>query len=533
MNKYPEMVQALLEPEIYPEPTKTVRLEQTQMSFVFITDNYVYKIKKAVNLGYLDYTSLEQRKLFCDKEVELNRRLSPDTYIGVIPITKKDDKYSLGGDGTIVEYAVKMRVLPLNRMLDVLLKENSVTDDMMLQVAKKMADFHSRAATGNSINDFGKIEAIDRNNEENLSQMEPYIGRTLSRKQHQKIADFVRSFSKANTSLFEKRVRENRIRDCHGDLHASHICFDNGLIIYDCIEFNDRFRYCDVASEVAFLAMDLDHNGRADLSRIFVNSYIESSGDADLKQLLNFYKCYRACVRGKVACFKLDDPYVSPEHKQEAQHDAESYFDLACAYTERMPTLFITVGLTGCGKSVLAEALAKRLGLVVLSSDVTRKKLADIKAKEHCFEYFDSGIYSPEFTRQTYDTLFARAAKVLSDRGSVIIDATFIKAAERETARKLAAEMQARFFIIECTLDEKTTRRRLEERMSAGSVSDGRWEIYLEQRKIMEPVVEVPPHNRVIIDTIDPVEVNVKRVLEAIDNTDDGSLNRINRLKPA
>jgi aminoglycoside phosphotransferase family enzyme/adenylate kinase family enzyme len=518
MSKLPEMVQALLKPEIYPEPTKTVRLEQTQMSFVFITDKYVYKTKKAVNLGYLDYTSLAQRKLFCDKEVELNKRLSPDTYIGVIPITRKGNEYALGGDGEVVDYAVKMKVLPSNRMLDVLLKENKVTDGMMPRVAVKMANFHSRAATGDGINDFGKIELIDHNNEENLSQMEPYIGRTLSRQKHRKIADFVRNFSKENAALLEKRIEENRIRDCHGDLHTSHICFEDGLIIYDCIEFNDRFRYCDVASEVAFLAMDLDHNGRADLARSFVSSYIESSKDTDLKKLLNFYKCYRACVRGKVACFKLDDPYVSDEHKKEAQYNAESYFDLACSYTDSTPTLFITTGLTGCGKSVLAEALAKRLGLVVLSSDVTRKKLADIQAKEHCFESFDSGIYSPEFTRQTYDKLFAEAEKVLSDGESAIIDATFIKAAERETALKLADKMKANFFVIECKLDEENTRRRLEKRLSEGSVSDGRWEVYLAQKNVMEPVVEVPPHKRVIIDTVNPVEINVKRVLDATGN---------------
>jgi uncharacterized protein len=518
MNKLPAMVQALLKPEIYPEPTKNVRLEQTQMSFVFIGDEYVYKTKKAVNLGYLDYTTLEQRKFFCDKEVELNQRLSPDTYIGVIPITKKDKKYAIGGRGGIVEYAVKMKVLPGDRMLDVLLKENSVTDDMMPRVAVKMADFHSKAATNSQVNIFGNIDTITHNNEENLSQMGKYIGRTLSRQEHQQIADFTRKFIKENAPLLEKRIKENRIRDCHGDLHAAHICFENGLIIYDCIEFNDRFRYCDVASEVAFLAMDLDHNGRADLARSFVKSYIESSKDADLKKLLRFYKCYRACVRGKVSCFKLDDPYITEQQRLEAQYNAESYFDLACSYANSIPTLFITTGLTGSGKSALAEALAKRLGLVVISSDVMRKKLANIWTKEHRFDEFNTGIYSPEFSRKTYDTLFDEAKKVLGDRESVIIDAAFIKAAERETAKKLAKEMKAKFFILECTLDEETTHLRLDNRLREDSVSDGRWEVYLAQKNIFEHVVEVPPHNRVIIDNINPVEVNVKQVLDVLGN---------------
>ena len=516
MSNLPEIAQALLKSEIYPEPTKNVRLAQTQMSFVFITDQYVYKTKKAVNLGYVDYTTLEKRKFFCDKEVELNKRLSPDTYIGVIPITKKDSEFTLGGDGEIVEYAVKMKILPSDRMLDVLLKENGVTDDMMPRVAAKMADFHGRAATGNVINDFGKIELINHNNEENLSQMAPYIGRTLTEREYEKIAYFVRSFTKENAVLLENRIIEGKIRDCHGDLHTAHICFEDGLIIYDCIEFNDRFRYCDVASEVAFLAMDLDHNGRADLARSFVDSYIENSGDSDIKKLLNFYKCYRACVRGKVACFKLDDPYVSEEHKKEAHYDAESYFDLACSYTNATPTLFITSGLTGCGKSTLAQELAKRLGLVLLSSDVTRKKLANIPQNEHCYNDISSGIYSTEFSQKTYDKLFEEAEKVLKDGDSVIIDASFIKAADRQSAKKLAADCGVKFFLTECTLDDETARNRLAKRMDESSVSDGRWEVYLAQKQKMEPVEGVPPSLHAIVNSAKTNEENISNILDMI-----------------
>ena len=518
MSNLPEIAQALLNPEIYPEQTKSVRLEQTQMSFVFITDKYVYKTKKAVNLGYLDYSTLEQRKFFCDKEVELNKRLSPDTYLGVVPITRNDSGYDLGGNGEIVEYAVKMKILPFDRMLDVLLKENSVTNDMMPRVAKKMADFHSKADTGGVIDDFGKIELINHNNEENLAQMAPYIERTLTGLEHRKIADFTRGFIKENAALLEKRITDNKIRDCHGDLHAAHICFEDGLIIYDCIEFNDRFRYSDVASEVAFLAMDLDHNGRADLARSFIKSYIEDSGDGDIKKLLNFYKCYRACVRGKVACFKLDDPYVSEDHKKEAQYNAESYFDLACSYTDPAPTLFITTGLTGCGKSTVGEALAKRLGLVILSSDVTRKKLADIPQNEHCFNDINSGIYSAEFSAQTYRALFDEAAKILADGDSVIIDATFIRAADRKEAKKLAEDSGAKFFIIECTLDEETTRKRLDNRLNECTASDGRWEVYIAQKKNMEPVEEIPSDRHIIIDTSNAVEDNVNTILDSIGN---------------
>jgi predicted kinase len=239
--------------------------------------------------------------------------------------------------------------------------------------------------------------------------------------------------------------------------------------------------------------------------------------------MLHFYKCYRACVRGKVSCFKLDDPYITPEQRQEARYNAESYFDLACSYVNLSPTLFITAGLTGCGKSTVAKALSKRLGLVVLSSDVVRKKLAGIEAKEHCFEDFNAGIYSPEFSRLTYDTLFAEAGKVLENGESVIIDAAFIKAAERKTAAGIAEKNKAEFFILECKLDEETTKDRLKKRLGESSVSDGRWEVYQEQKGTFETIIEVAPRNHVIIDNINPAEENVKRILTALDDIDDGS----------
>ncbi|MFA5629679.1 MAG: AAA family ATPase [Dehalococcoidales bacterium] len=516
MDNLPEVVRALLNPETYPEETKTVRLVQTQMSFVFITDRFVYKMKKAVNLGYVDYTTLAQRKYFCDKEVELNRRLSPDTYIGVFPITKKDQNYSFGGSGEVMEYVVKMKILPYDRMLDNLLKEDNVTDDMMSRVARKMAEFHSVAATNQTISKFGEIEAVRDNNEENLNQMKPYIGQTLTEQKYQKIADFVYNFIQENAALFEERVASNKIKDCHGDLHAAHICFENGLIIYDCIEFNDRFRYCDVAAEVAFLAMDLDHNGRADLAQSFIKSYIEYSGDDDINKLLKFYKCYRACVRGKVACFKLDDPCVSAEHKKEAKDEAEAYFDLACSYANTVPTLLITVGLTGCGKSTIASGLAKKLGLAYLSSDITRKKLANIDAKEHRFDSFTGGIYSPEFTQKTYSQLFKETEEILKDGGSVIIDATFVRAADRKTAQKLAEKYGARFFLIECNIDDETARKRLDRRLTEESVSDGRWEIYLEQKKFMEPVQEIPAASHIKINNAAPNTENISCIIDRI-----------------
>ncbi len=516
MTQLPEMVQALLKPAIYPEPTEGVELVQTQMSFIFLTDDYVYKVKKPVNLGYLDYTTLKKRQHYCQKEVELNRRLCPDVYLGVLPITRQQSGFSIGGPDKAVEYAVKMRRLPREGMMDVLLESNRVSPKMIVGVAEKLASFHRQADTSKNISNYGRPEIITRNTEENFTQTEKYIGTTISNHQYRQIRDYTRSFILGNTALLTKRIKEGWIRDCHGDLHAAHVCFSDGICIYDCIEFNDRFRYGDTASEAAFLAMDLDHHGRADLGQRFTSSYASLRRDEDLPRLVNFYKSYRAYVRGKVESFKLDDPYISPEEKRQTLEKASSYFDLACSYTKSTPTLLITTGLVGSGKSALAQALAKRLGLVVISSDVTRKRLAGIPESEHRFEEFNTGIYSPEFSRKTYDAMFSTARSILKEGGSVIIDASFIKSIERLRAKGIAEGVRADFFILEVTLEEGLTRQRLAQRLKQDSVSDGRWQIYQQQQGVLEPVTEVLPQNRVIIDTSRPVDDYIRQVLSNI-----------------
>jgi aminoglycoside phosphotransferase family enzyme/predicted kinase len=516
MTKLPEMIQALLEPRAYPDLTGKVKLVQTQMSFVFLTDSYVYKVKKPVNLGYLDYTTLEKRKFYCQKEVELNRRLCPDIYLDVVPVTRHQGDFFIAGQGKAIEYAVKMRRLPQELMMDTLLASNQVSSEMITKLAQKLATFHEQAETNKRISIFGSLDTISQNTNENFSQTEKYIGKTTSSKNYRHIKAYTDNFLKENAPLFRKRIKDGRIKDCHGDLHAAHICFTNGICIYDCIEFNDRFRYADVASEVAFLAMDLDHYGRADLSRLFVSSYISLSRDRELLEMLTFYKCYRAYVRGKVESFKLDDPYITEEEREETLKKASGYFDLAFSYVKLAPSLLITAGLVGSGKSALAQALAKRLGLVVISSDVTRKRLASIPETEHRFEEFDVGIYSPEFSRKTYNTMLSEAESILREGGSAIIDASFIKAEERLKAKRLAQELNTNFFVLECTLDEELTRKRLIERLKQGSVSDGRWEIFSQQRERFEPVVEVPPQNRVIIDSSQPIDRIVRQVLDII-----------------
>jgi aminoglycoside phosphotransferase family enzyme len=324
--------QALLNPEVYLHKPKKIELVQTQMSFIFLTGDYVYKIKKPVNLGYLDYTTLEKRHFFCRQELELNRRLCPNAYLAVVPIVKEKGEFRIEKQGKAIEYAVKMKQLPRDRMLDVLLSRGQVTLEMVSMVAEKLADFHKKAETNKEIAAFGKLDVVRQNTDENFAQTEKYIGTSISAEGYQHIKNHTNDFIDSNASLFDKRVREWKIRDCHGDLHAAHVCFADDICIYDCIEFNDRFRYSDVASEIAFLAMDLDRYQRANLSRHLVHTYVELSHDEELLKLLGFYKCYRAYVRGKVESFKLDDLYIPKEEKVRILTAAQRYFQLAESY---------------------------------------------------------------------------------------------------------------------------------------------------------------------------------------------------------
>ncbi len=336
MSELPELIQAMLDPRVYPEPPQRVELVQTQISFVLLAGDYVYKIKKPVDMGFLDFTTLEKRLYYCRREIELNQRLCSEAYLGVIPIINDNSHIVVEGEGEAAEYAVKMKRLPEEAMMNVLLSKNQVTPDMLDKVAQRLVEFHRRAETSAEINTFGKLDMVAVNTlEENFGQTEKYVDIIITKEKYQYLKDYTAGFLKTNAALFDKRVAEGRIKDCHGDLHAAHICFTDSICIYDCIEFIDRLRYTDVAAEVAFLAMDLDHYGRSDLSDSFINAYVEKSGDSEIMRLLNFYKCYRAYVRGKVGCFQYDDPYISTDEKDRIVANARSYFKLAESYTKQ------------------------------------------------------------------------------------------------------------------------------------------------------------------------------------------------------
>lgn len=328
------LVAALMEPAAYDEPTAAVKLIQTHISWVFITDRFAYKVKKPVDLGFLNFTTLRRRHHYLHEELILNRRLCPDIYLGVLPITVRGEQALIGGKGHPVEYVLKMVRLPQERMMDEVADRGELRQEHLDRIIERLAPFYAQAATGPRINKFGEPAVIAYNHEENFSAIETLVGDLLSRERFEHIRDFARSFLAQHRALFIKRIREGRIRDCHGDLHMKNICLADQVYIFDCIEFNHRFRYGDVAADIDFLAMDLDFHGFRDLSRYLVGHMSQASGDPELLVVLDFYKCYRACVRGKIAALGSQDPGLALEARDRARETARAYFRLASEYAE-------------------------------------------------------------------------------------------------------------------------------------------------------------------------------------------------------
>ena len=327
---------ALLNPEIYPDHPARIKFMETHISLLFLTGNHVYKLKKPVDFGFLDFTSLEKRKFFCEQEVKLNRRLSPAIYLGVIRITKEGDRIHLEGKGEPVEYAVKMKQIPEEKLMDKLLERKQITREMIEAVSEKLVQFYEAAETNDLIKSFAKLERVKQDTDENFEQTEKYIDVTIPRKVYEEVKHKTNDFFRMNGKIFQQRIASDRIRDCHGDLRLEHIFWGDEISILDCIEFNQRFRYTDVAADIAFLAMDLDYHGRDDLSERLIRAYVEESGDHELVEVLDFYKCYRAYVRGKVESLRLDDSRIPEGIKKEALERARKYFGLAQRYTQRV-----------------------------------------------------------------------------------------------------------------------------------------------------------------------------------------------------
>lgn len=494
--KFPDLEQLIAElsdPSAYPHPVDNVKVIQTHISCVFLTGDFAYKLKKPVDFGFLDYTTRESRHEFCTWEITLNRRLCPYLYIETVPITRQNGRLKVGGTGDCVDWAVKMRQLQAADMLAARLEAGSAGEEEIRRIALLLARFHAGADNTPAVRAWGEPDIIAGTIGRTLDTMDSLTGDHLSSQSREAIRRSLESFQTEEKGLLRERMQAGFTRDCHGDLRIQNICldsrFDEGIQIFDCIEFNQEFRYIDVAADIAYLAMDLDLTGRADLREILVDSYRQTCGDHSLMAVLRFYQTYRACVRGNIALLAAQEIEIE-EGQREAHRDmAAAAYDLARCYIRKPsgPAMFITVGFSGSGKTVLAREVARRLPAVLLSSDRIRKEMAGVAETA----VLPDAAYSSERRAAVYTELCRRAAGHLARGEHVILDATFLAEQEREEARQAARKYGAEFWILECECPDSIIRERLAARQQLAAASDADITIYEKQLTSHEPVL--PP----------------------------------------
>ncbi len=483
----------------------------------------------------------------------LNSRLAPRVYQGVVPVlVRADNTFHIGptcapghiptpgtqlADGQVIDYAVVMQRLPEEATLASRVSVGTATPELLAAVAEPIARFHASVPTSKYISDFGSLRVIRGNWEENFEQMRPYIGRSLDQASFDRISTYIHEFCTGYAALFTTRIREQHIRDCHGDLRLQHVYVldeegsaTDTISVVDCIEFNERFRYSDVAAEIAFLTMELDAAGRADLARAFVDAYVRLSDDRALYELLPFYACYRACVRGKVLSFQLDQPEVPAEQRETARREAEALFSLAASYASgpTHPTLLLVGGLMGTGKSTLASALQAELGWTLLSSDITRKQLAELEPSEPQHGAYGEGFYTPAWTSRVYQHMLDQAASLLASGRSVLLDATFAQRSHRHAAAQEAALHGANLVFIECQCPREIVLQRLTQRWQArldqqpqtgaSAASDGRPNLYDAQADAWQPfhADEEPATEYLAISTATEPSASLPQILDAL-----------------
>jgi len=488
----------MLEPGFYPKRPSKVAHKETHISHVFLTDDLVYKVKKAVRFSFLDYSTLAKRRHFLNEELRLNRRLAPSVYLAVVPITTDGNVWKLGGEEEPSEYVLVMRRLPDRRMLSFLLETQQVTPRMMIELAELLVRFHAQAERVEQIDASHHVEQVEKQWNENLKDLEPFLENLIDAETFGALKDFGAHFIERHCNLLKQRAEEGWIRDVHGDLHCEHICFaPEGIQIFDCIEFSPQLRCCDLASEIGFLLMDLEVRGGGNLVRPFLTRYLELLHDPDLPVLLPFYQCYRALVRGKVEALRSTGP----------DSNAPRYFRYALRFTwsSLKPFLVIVCGLTGSGKSTLARELGERIGMPVINSDTLRKAIAGKLGRQAV--PFNEGIYSANMTENTYAKIAREAEKQILEGKGAILDATFGQKAHREKIVRLAERHRVPLVLIHCVASDETTEKRLAQREAEGKgVSDGRWEIYSKQKAAFEPINELPPANCLKLNTELPRE---------------------------
>jgi uncharacterized protein len=515
----PEIVQQMLQASFYDhEVIGDVQLIQTHISFVLLTGKFAYKLKKPVNFGFLDFSTLDRRQFFCNEELRLNRRLAPELYLEVLPIYQNLSDYSFAKKGEIADYTVKMQQFDQSDLLINLFEADKLTEAQVIDIGKQLAKFHSTAETNAHISSFGSAEAVRQVAAENYQSTSKYIGIAQTQTQYEQTVAYTEKFFAENTQLFSDRQQQGKIKECHGDLHLKNICLYQGKVqIFDCIEFNEPFRNGDVVYDAAFLAMDLEFRGRPDLANLFLNTYIEQTGEYEALQLMPLYLSMRAYIRAKVTSFLLDDPGIPAEVKESAKTEAAAYYRKAWQYTQpQKGSLIVMCGLSGSGKSTIARTLAQKLNAIQIRSDAVRKHLAGI-------ELSDRGkpeIYSEEMTTKTYKAMLGYGVLLAKAGFTVILDAKFDRLNWRTEAFELAKGQfkvgaEIPLMLLHCLADTETLTQRLNDRATNNSdIADATADLIPTQQANFEPFTIEELNFLITVDTREAIDW--ERLIEAI-----------------
>lgn len=491
------LINALQNPALYPHPVDGFQLIETHISWVLLTGDYAYKIKKPMNFGFLDFTDLGQRAHFCNEELRLNQRLTQDVYLEVLPITGSVDAPQLGGQGEAIEYALKMRQFPQAHMLNTLQANGELTAAHIDQMAAQIADFHLHAPTVPVDHPLGTPESVLQPVEQNFEQIRPFLTDEADLQQLDGLQVWAQSSFERLRPLLEARKAEGFIRECHGDIHLGNATLlDGRATLFDCIEFNEPFRFTDIALDTAFLVMDLEDRGLKCLARRLLNSWLEHTGDYGSLKLFNLYKTHRALVRAKVALFRLGQEQDAVQ-RAVILRQYRAYASLAESYSAiPSPLLAITRGVSAVGKSQVALRLVEALGAIRIRSDVERKRLLG----EQTASELNAGIYSQDASDTVYQRLNALAELALQAGYPVVLDATFLKRPQRQAAQRIADETGAPFLIIDCHAPDSVIASWLQQRQQEGSdPSDATLAVIEAQRAGQDPLeeAELPYSKRV------------------------------------
>ena len=495
-----QIVSFLSNPKSYNHPVDTVTVVQTHISYVFIVKPYVYKLKKPVDFGFLNFISFEDRKFFTFEEYRLNSRISPEIYLGVVAIVKDGNSFRLVEDAAynendVVAYCVKMKYIDDEFSLKNLLKQG-ISNQLLSLIAQKIYAFHKNADNTEGLQGFGGINEISKNTLENFDQIEKYIGIAISKNDYTFMRSWTEDFINTHQEIFKDRNIKGFVRDCHGDLHCEHIYYkDDSIIILDCIEFNKRFRYIDTISDIAFLLMDLDVNGNIGDSNRLCAQYIQLSGDYDGVLVLPFYKAYRAMVRAKINSFQSDNEGITQHERDAYIQKASQYFQLAKHYMQQNAkgVVYIVFGNIGSGKSTISMEMASLTGGIVINSDAVRKKLAGLDVFDKANSKAGKGIYTPEMTEKVYATMKQKALVIALAGMPVILDGTFYSKEVRRNFYQFfkEKEIDVQFVYTQCPEEELI--RRIERREKDTSISDADVEIFMQLKDRFEkPEDDVP-----------------------------------------